>query len=169
MRAFAGGLLSGLAHSPTLAIRDYSGQVTFTPGSLADASLEVRVKADSLALQDNVSDKDRREIERTMKEEVLEVARFQEIAFTSRQVSGTQLGDTLYAVKLEGDLSLHGVTRRQAFTPQMTLAEDTLRAYGEFLLRQSDFNIKLVSVAGGVVKVKDELKVSFDIVAGKQG
>ena len=51
----------------------------------------------------------------------------------------------------------------------MTSADDTLRAYGEFLLRQSDFNIKLVSVAGGVVKIKDELKVSFDIVARKQG
>lgn len=169
VRAFASGLLSGLGHNPTIAIRDYSGQVTFTSGSLADASLEFRVKADSLAVQDDISEKDRLEIERMMKGEVLEVARFPEIVFASQQVSGTQLGDTLYAVKLEGDLSLHGLMRRQAFTAQMTPADDTLRAYGEFSLRQSDFNIKLVSVAGGALKVKDELKFSFDIVARKQG
>lgn len=169
MRAFASGLLSGLGHNPTLAVRDYSGQVSFTPGALADASLEFYVKANSLAVQDDVSDKDRREIERMMKEEVLEVARFPEIAFASKQVAGKQLGDTLYVAKIDGDLILHGVTHRQSLSAQVVPADDTLRANGEFSLRQTDFNIKLVSVAGGALKVKDELKCSFDIVARKQG
>ena len=35
-------------------------------------------------------------------------------------------------------------------------------------LRQTDFGIKLVSVAGGTLKVKDELKCAFDIVRGAQ-
>ena len=43
-----------------------------------------------------------------------------------------------------------------------------LRAFGEFTLRQTDFGIKLVSVAGGTLKVKDEVQVSFDMVARKQ-
>ena len=45
---------------------------------------------------------------------------------------------------------------------------DMLRSLGEFSLRQSDYNIKLVSAIGGWLKVKDEVKFSFDIVARKQ-
>jgi polyisoprenoid-binding protein YceI len=169
VRVFASGLLSSFGHNPTIAIRDFSGRVNFAPDSPTDASLEFRVKADSLAVQDDVSDKDRHEIERTMKENVLEVARFPEIVFESRQVSGTQLAETLYAVKIEGDLTLHEVTRRQTFSAQLIPGDDALRAYGELSLRQTDFNIKLVSVAAGALKVKDELTFSFDIVARKQG
>jgi hypothetical protein len=42
-------------------------------------------------------------------------------------------------------------------------------AHGEFSLRQTAYAIKLVSVAGGTLKLKDELKCSFDIVARKTG
>lgn len=169
VRAFAGGLLAGFGHNPVFAVRDYKGEVRFAPDSLADASLKLSVRADSLAVQNDVSDKDREDIERAMKEEVLEVSRFPEIVFESKKASGVQLGETLYAAVVEGNLTLHGVTRRQTFSAQVAPADEALRAYGECTLRQSDFNIKVVSVAGGTLKVKDELKVSFDFVARKQG
>jgi len=47
--------------------------------------------------------------------------------------------------------------------------DDVLRAFGHFSLRQTDFGIKLVSVAAGGLKVKDEVSGSFDIVARKRG
>jgi polyisoprenoid-binding protein YceI len=169
VRAFASGLFAGLGHNPTFAVREYSGDASFTPGAPADASLKFDVKAGSLAVQDDMSDKDRSDIERTMREEVLETSRFPEIVFESKKVSGAQLAETLYAMTIEGDLTLHGVTRRQTISAQVVPADDTLRAYGECSLRQTDFNIKLVSVAGGTLKVKDELKLSFDFVARKQG
>jgi hypothetical protein len=43
-----------------------------------------------------------------------------------------------------------------------------LRAAGEFSVRQSDYEIRPVSALGGAVKLKDELKLSFDISARKQ-
>jgi hypothetical protein len=43
-----------------------------------------------------------------------------------------------------------------------------LRAFGEVSLRQSDYNIKPVSAVGGGLKVKDEVKFTFDIAARKQ-
>ena len=46
---------------------------------------------------------------------------------------------------------------------------DMLRAFGECSLRQSDYKIRLVSAMGGGLKVKDEVKLSFDLVARKQG
>lgn len=169
VRAFAGGLLSGFGHNPVFAVRDYTGEVRFAPGSPADSSLKLVAHADSLAVQNDVSDKDRQDIERATKEDVLEVSRFPEIVFASKKVSGVQLAETLYAMNIEGEMMLHGVTRRQTFSAQVAPADDSLRAYGEGTLRQSDFNIKLVSVAGGTLKVKDELKLSFDFVARKQG
>jgi hypothetical protein len=47
----------------------------------------------------------------------------------------------------------------------VTVDQDNLRANGEFTVRQTDFRIKLVSVAGGTLKLKDELKLSFDVSA----
>jgi hypothetical protein len=37
--------------------------------------------------------------------------------------------------------------------------------YGDFTLRQTNYGIKLVSVAGGALKLKDELKFSLDFTA----
>ena len=39
---------------------------------------------------------------------------------------------------------------------------------GELSILQSDYWISPVSVAGGTLKLKDELKFAFDIVARKQ-
>ena len=45
---------------------------------------------------------------------------------------------------------------------------EMLRASGDFTLKQSDYQIKPVSVAGGALKMKDELKFSFEMVARKK-
>jgi polyisoprenoid-binding protein YceI len=67
-----------------------------------------------------------------------------------------------------GTLTLHGVSNNQAIAAQISLTGDMLRAHGEFSILQSAYGIKPVSVAGGALKVKDELKCSFDIVARKR-
>ncbi len=103
-----------------------------------------------------------------MREDVLETIRYPEIIFVSKSVAVNQTGDGEYRVKLIGDLSLHGVTFNQLIDVQMTLNEDSLRARGEFPLQQADYNIKPVSVGAGMLKVKDELRLSFDIVAEKK-
>jgi hypothetical protein len=43
-----------------------------------------------------------------------------------------------------------------------------LRISGEFSLRQSDYGIKPVSFAGGALRLKDELKFNFELVARGQ-
>ena len=71
-------------------------------------------------------------------------------------------------MNLNGNLSLHGVTRMLPVPAQVTLIGDMLRASGEFSILQSNYGIRPVSVAGGTLKLKDELKFTFDIVARKQ-
>lgn len=168
VRAFASGMLSALGHNPTIAIRDFSGEAEFVPDSLEKAALHLKIKPGSFAVTDNVSEKDRREMESAMNQNVLEVGRYPEIQFDSSNVSASRAGDNQYFVNLVGDLSLHGVTNSQAISVQVALTGDLLRAHGEFSLRQTDYAIKLVSVAGGTLKLKDELKFAFDIVARKQ-
>lgn len=169
VKAFAGGLLSSLAHNPTIAIRDFTGEVAFAPDAIENSSLLMKVNADSLELTDQVSDKDRKEIERMMREEVLETNRYPEIIFESTQISGNKITEGWYRVNVTGNLTLHGITNKCSFDTQVRVNADRLSAQGEFPLRQTDHNIKLVSAAGGTIKVKDELKFSFDIVANKEG
>ena len=168
VRAFATGLFSSLGHSPTVAIRDFSGDAEFVPETLEKAALHLRIKASSLAVTDDVSEKDRQEMERAMNDSVLEVARYPEIAFDSSNVSASKAADGQYLVNMVGNLSLHGVTHTQAIPLQVSLTGGLLRAHGEFSVRQTEYAIKPVSVAGGTLKLKDELKCSFDIVARKR-
>jgi len=165
VKAVATGMLSAMGHNPTIAIRDFSGEAEFAPGTLDHAALRLRIDARSLEVTGNVSDRDRREMEQTMNQEVLEVARFPEIVFEAANASPNKAGDGHYLVSLLGNLSLHGVTRSQPVSAQIALQGDILRAHGEFSLRQTDYGIKPVSVAGGTLKLKDELKLSFDILA----
>ena len=63
---------------------------------------------------------------------------------------------------------MHGVTRSQSVSARVTLNGDTLRAAGDFALRLSDYEIKPVSAVGGTVKLKDEIKFSFDITRAQK-
>ena len=168
VRAFASGVLSAFGHNPTIAIRNYSGEVQLSAGQPETASLRITIKASGLSVVDDISDKDRREIERQMQEEVLESASYPEIVYECSTVSANKTGDGQYAAVLKGDLTLHGVTRSQAVPAKVSVNGDMLRTFGDFSLHQTEYNIKLVSALGGALKVKDELKLSFDMVARKQ-
>jgi polyisoprenoid-binding protein YceI len=127
--------------------------------------LQLKVKAASLSLSDKeVSEKDRKEIEGTMRDQVLEVNRFPEIVFKSTRVTTKKLSEGEYEAKIEGDLELHGVTRHEIIPVHLKILENELRAKGECALKQSDYGIKPVSAGGGTVKVKNEVKLSFDVV-----
>jgi polyisoprenoid-binding protein YceI len=149
-----------------LTTREFGGAVSFNRDHPEQSALEFFVKADSLKVTDDVSEKDRGEIERMMKEEVLQTSRFPDIMFRSKSVSADRIYEGFYRIKITGELTLHGVTRDHLIDTQVRVIEDGLRAEGESTLRQSDFGIKKVSVAGGTLKVKDEVKLTFLIVAG---
>ena len=168
MRAFASGMLSALGHSPTIAIRDFSGEADFDPAAPEKASLRLQIRADSLEVTDDIKSKDRKEMESTMNEKVLESAKYPVIAFETATTSVNQLGEGRYHVNMNGTLSLHGETGKIPLAAQITLSGATMRASGEFTLSQTDFGIKPVNVAGGALKLKDELKFAFDVVARRQ-
>src|SRR5579872_2893987 len=165
VQVFSGGLLSAFGHNPTIAIRDFVGEAEVNADDITNSSLRFSVKADSLSVKDNISDKDRRDMERTMHEEILETASYREIAYQCSNISATKAGEGQYSVTLNGELTLHGVSRPHTVPARVAVTENSLRAFGTFTLLQTDYDLKLASVAGGALKVKDELKFSFNILA----
>ncbi len=168
-QAFATGLLAGFGHNPTIGIRDFVGEAQYTSGSLTEAALRLVVNVKSLTVLDDVKEKDRHEIERTMLNDVLEASLTPEIVFQSTSITTTRIAEGRYKARIIGDLTLHGVTRNGLWImAQVTLDGDQLRAQGDFTIKQTDYKIKLVSVAAGALKLKDELKFSFDLVGHRE-
>jgi polyisoprenoid-binding protein YceI len=168
VQAFAGGVLSAFGHNPVLSMRDMAGEARFDPDAPDQASIALRVRPSSLEVTGDVKTSDRRDIERAAKEEVLETERFPEIAFASSHVTANKSGDGFFRVEMTGDLQLHGTTQKQTVPAQISLVGDSLRAFGELMLRQTPFGIRLYSAVGGTLKVKDEVKLAFEIVARRQ-
>ena len=168
VQAFATGLMARMGHNPIIGIRDFSGEMQFNPDKLEAGSFRLVVKSASLSVQNDISDKDLREIERLMNQEVLETAKFPEIVYEADSISVSKMTDMLCSATLNGKLTMHGVTRNQTIVGRVALLGSMLRASGDFTLDQTDYNIKLVSVAGGALKLKDELKFSFEMVARRQ-
>jgi polyisoprenoid-binding protein YceI len=169
VRAFAAGLLASMGHNPSFVVRQFSGEAKFASDAPEQASVRILVQSGSLELSDEVSEKDRREIERTMRNDVLETSRFPEIVFEAFSPSLSKGGEGFYWANVTGKLMLHGVSQPQQISAQVAVNDSQLRANGEFTVRQSSFGIKLVSVAGGTLKVKDDVKLTFDLVAKKKG
>jgi polyisoprenoid-binding protein YceI len=168
VKAFAAGLLSALGHNPTIALPHFEGEVFLNPQAVERSSLRMVIDAASLVVTDDISEKDREEINRRMQEEVLEAKSFPDVIYECSHGSASKTGDGQYWLAMNGELTLHGVKRSQPVSARVSVNGNTLRATGDFSVRQSDYEIRPVSALGGAVKLKDELKLSFDIAARLQ-
>lgn len=164
----ATGFLSAMGHNPTISVREYSAEAGFVPGSLEQAFVRFKAAPETFVVADDFSMKDKLEIESKMKGEVLAVAQYPEIVFESSKVSSVKIGENAYTVTIMGNLTLHGVTGRQVIVCQLAVNSETIRAFGEFTIRQTNYGIRPVSVAAGALRVKDDVKCSFDVIGRKQ-
>ena len=166
---FAGktGLFSALAHDHEIGVKSFSGKVTIPKAGAAAGALDLDIDAKSLAVLDKkVSDEDRTKIFNSMHNEVIESAKHPKITFKSVSVSDVkQTGDNAYGLVVNGDLTLHGVTKRIAVPVNVKITPQLLTATGKYALKQTDYGIKPYSAAGGTIKVKNEVVVNFNIVA----
>jgi polyisoprenoid-binding protein YceI len=87
--------------------------------------------------------------------QVLDVDRYPQIDF--RSTAARQTGAGSWAVT--GELTLHGQTRL------ITLEAHERDGHysGTARLKQSEFGIKPIKIAGGAVKVKDEVRIEFGV------
>ncbi len=165
LRAFAAGMLSSLGHNPTFAVRKLAGEVELNGDGTG--SLKLSIDAGSIELQGDFSARDRWDIMHITQEEILEPEVHPTIVYDAPSARTTvkPAGGTQFEVTMKGNLSLHGVTRPQPVNARVLVHGDMLRASGEVPIRQADYKLKPVTVAGSMMKVKDEVKLTFDIVA----
>ena len=140
VQVFSGGILSAFGHSPTIIIRDFTAEADVNPDNLEQASLKVVIQAASLSVKDDISDKDRREIERMM-QQILETSSYPEIVYEGSGIAATKASEGQYSVTLNGDLSMHGVTRPQTVPARVAWTADSFRVFGNFTLRQTDYDL----------------------------
>lgn len=168
VRTGSAGLLSAFGHDHKLMVRRLSGTVLADPADLAAASVVLEIEAASLAVVDDDSAGDRVEIEREMNEHVLEVGKHPTIRFESRKVEATPTLAGAFDLVVQGDLSLHGKTRRIRVPGRLEVRPDSLRFRGTISLLQSDYGIETSSAVGGTVNVADKVRIGFDVTAVRE-
>ena len=147
------GFFSAFAHNHEIEAPIASGNV-HTTGS---PFVELHVDARKLRVLDpELSESTRAQIQKTMEgAQVLDADRFPEIHFLSNEVEAKGTGHWM----VTGTLDLHG--QSHPVTVDVTLKDGFYR--GSAIFKQTAFGITPVTVAGGTVKVKDELKLEFVI------
>lgn len=157
VHAFKTGLFSGFADNHEI-------EAPIVEGSIDESAQRANFVVESRSmkvLDPQLSDDKRRQVQQRMVgPEVLDVERFPKITFESTKVEQTGEGQFLVA----GRLSLHGVTRPVS----VKVRRESGRYLGSCSLKQRDFGIEPISIVGGTVKVKDELKIDFDIRTATQ-
>ncbi len=147
------GILSAAGHDHWIQAPISSGTIGESPAPHVAFTVEtakMTVKPDP-----KVDAKTQAEIQKDMEEMTLETKKFPEIRFRSSRIE--KLADGQWRVA--GDLSLHGITKPVSLTVKRT--GDSYTAHT--VLKQTDFGIKPVSVGGGVIRVKNEVEIDFQI------
>jgi polyisoprenoid-binding protein YceI len=153
IRVYKTGLFSAFAH-------DHEINAPIRQGGFDEdkQTVDLNVDARTLRVVDpGVSASDRMQIQATMLgPKVLDSDQFQEIKFHSTSVE--RAGEGKWT--LNGELTLHG----QTHPVKVEVQGEKGHYRGSAVLKQKNFGITPVSIAGGSVKVKDEIRVEFDIV-----
>ena len=160
------GLFSAFAHDHTIAAPLASGHL-----DVQKRSVELKFRAQEMKVLDpGIKDSERADIDHTMKSyKVLDAGRFPEIVFVSTSVETPAVGakaseaDAAKRYLVHGRLTLHGVTRPVELPVSFS---DGLYT-GKVTLKQTEFGITPVKIAGGTVKVKDAIEIVFEIVPAK--
>jgi polyisoprenoid-binding protein YceI len=152
VRVFKTGFFSAFAHDHEVTAPIERGSFSESP-----ASVQLSVNARNLQVVDKQSSPSEREkIQKVMLgPEVLNSQEYPEISFRSTHVNSAGEGNWV----ITGDLVLHGQTH--PVTVKVTKAEGRYKGTAQVL--QKDFGITPVSIAGGSVKVKNEVRIEFDI------
>lgn len=160
-----GGLLWFKGHDHLVAAREFSGEAQLNSGSLAESRLLLTVKTGSMEETSDAFTAQQKEIiNGELRDIVLEPAKYPEIVFRGTSVKGKALAANQYDLRVAGNLTLHGVTRPLVIRAKITVSGKDLRAVGEFSINRGDYNVKATSAFHGMIRVRNKVKFTFDIV-----
>lgn len=159
------GALRKMYPTHTVGVKSFSGRIQM-PADESKASAELDAESKSFVnIDKSMSDFERGGFHKVLHEEVLASKQHPTIKFRSTSITNVQKSGENRSFTLHGDLTLRGVTKRVAFPVKVTISGNQLRATGEEHIKQTDFGITPYSGGLGTIKIGDQLKVSFVIVA----
>lgn len=159
------GVLRKLHPTHHVGVKSFTGRIQL-PADESKAFAELDAEAKSFAnIDKSMSDFERSGFHKVLHEEVLASKQHPTIKFRSTSITNVQKSGDNRSFTLHGDLTLRGVTRRVAFPVKVTINGHQLRATGEENIKQTDFGITPYSGGLGTIKIGDQLKVSFVVVA----
>jgi polyisoprenoid-binding protein YceI len=155
VNVFKSGMFKALADNHVIQAPLSDGSLDFDAPT---PHVQVLFDARQLRVLDpGLSASDRQKVQaRMVGPEVLDSERFSWISYHS--LESRRVGSGRWEVK--GELELHGTIRSLT----VTLIEERGRYKGSTTFKQSDFGITPITIAAGTVRVKDEVRIDFDIV-----
>jgi len=155
---------AGHTHEVTAPVK---GEVVADPDNLGGSSVSLTFDTGEMkVLAEGEPAGDPPKVEEAMKgPKLLEVARFPTITFKSQKVTARPAAGGAYDLELAGEMNIHGATRPLTLPVHVEVAGQTLTATGKAVLRHDEFGLQPISAGGGTVKVKNEIGVTYRIVA----
>ncbi len=162
---FKEGVFSSVSHDLLLEVTDFKVHLTVPNGEMAAAGISLEASSDSLKVicamkkgkrQPGIlKRKDKYDIKTFMENDVLHTSKYHKITFQSIEI---QQEDTYYRVK--GKLFLHGTIKIITFKLK---SDDGKRFKGAVILSQTHFGIKPFNALMGTLKVRNRIKIGFDL------
>jgi len=120
-------------------------------------NVDIRVRTDGVTFSDPaVSARVRHDVEEAMRgPRVLDAAAFPEIHFTAAEITEAAPGQ----YRATGTLELHGVAQQLVFD----FGGTPTHYHGRATVHASDFGIPPLTFAGGLVRIKDDIVIEFDL------
>jgi len=159
------GLGAKAGHDLTIEVTRWHGHATADTADPANSSVTVDVDVESFEVREGtggvkpLTDADRAEIKKTLGE-VLHTAQHPTITFRSTRVDGSAGSFTL-----DGELTIMGITRPVTVQGGVT----DRRVVGGTTVLQSRWGIRPYSAFFGALKLRDEVKVDFDVALTPDG
>jgi polyisoprenoid-binding protein YceI len=159
------GLGAKAGHDVTIEVTRWHGHATVDTADPANSSVTVEVAVDTFQVREAtggvkpLTEADRAEINKTLGE-VLHTAQHPTIASQSTRVDGSA-----GSFALDGDLTIMGVTRPVTVQGRVTDG----RVVGRAAVVQSQWGIRPYSAFFGALKLRDEVKVDFDVAPTPDG
>jgi polyisoprenoid-binding protein YceI len=162
------GLFGFAGHAHEVVAPEVSGNVTLDEADWSHSSVSLEFKSAALRVSGKGEPPaDVPQVQQVMLgPRVLDAAHFPTVSFRSTRIAAGTISARGADLRIDGDLTLHGVTRPVTVPARVTLDGDgSLTARGTFTVKQTAFGIEPVTAGGGTVRVRDEVDVTFVLKA----
>lgn len=156
---YRSGMLAAVGHDLELRVEDFRIEITEDRSSVqAELQAASLVPLHAVKGRDpqpgKLSDSDKRDIAKSVRDKVLEADRYPTIRFDSTSVEPTAGG-----YRIRGELGLHGTTR----SIELSARSQDGQMVAETALHQPDFGIEPFRAFGGALKVKPDVVVQVSV------